>query len=587
MLFNIVHGLVSGLDGGTEEQNETDFFSFSPAQTLPQVILVLLASLCFAVQFGLNYGVSNQNTYFLQGMRLFDPGLFAKDWVITQAADPHPFFKYIVYFLFLLTPKGFSFIIANVVANFFGAFIIFRIIAQLSRDNALPIFLAVMAILCGTRTQSVAETYIFSWTFQPSSVGALGFLLSLFFFIRGSYFASGLAIGLGGLFHANYIILSLPLYFAAHIILGKTNLLRRATAQLLIPLITLLPFFPIMWEMATSPHANAAQAMLFNIRLPHNYVPAHFAFDFMPFVGWLLMGFAMGSLFLNRHPGRNVIVALCAPMIAIVGIGTLLTTFIYIPAVAQLMVWRLTPFIDLFMLIIVCICVFSDPLIASYSNKKVLLATTIAFVGAGLISRYYYYYAVLRIPAILFLLLLIWLYRLYIGRRQSLFGLNWRQFIMASAVIILLIGELTSMGDFKARSRLIKGYPPEFAELYQWCQKTPKDALFLIVPNMQDFRLQAKRSVVVDWKSGGLTPTDALEWYHRMVDVCGNAQFADEADAIAGYNAMDSSRFSSIIEKYGADYIIFPNKSIALTHIAQPTAFVNDSFVVLRVDHKH
>lgn len=56
-----------------------------------------------------------------------------------------------------------------------------------------------------TGTSSVSGSYIIRGYLQPSTIGAIGFLAALIFFIRRKYALSGLVLGLGGLLHSNYL----------------------------------------------------------------------------------------------------------------------------------------------------------------------------------------------------------------------------------------------------------------------------------------------------------------------------------------------------------------------------------------------
>ena len=67
---------------------------------------------------------------------------------------------------------------------------------------------------------------------------------------------------------------------------------------------------------------------------------------------------------------------------------------------------------------------------------------------------------------------------------------------------------------------LITGLPDNELTLYRWIDENiSKDALFIIPPRFQNFRLNAKRSVVVDWKSTPVVASELVDWYHRVEDI--------------------------------------------------------------------
>ena len=62
-------------------------------------------------------------------------------------------------------------------------------------------------------------------------------------------------------------------------------------------------------------------------------------------------------------------------------------------------------------------------------------------------------------------------------------------------------------------------------KLYEWIQgNTPNDAIFIIPPTMEDFRLRANRAIVVDWKAFPFKDSAIIEWRDRIFDVTNNQE---------------------------------------------------------------
>jgi hypothetical protein len=102
------------------------------------------------------------------------------------------------------------------------------------------------------------------------------------------------------------------------------------------------------------------------------------------------------------------------------------------------------------------------------------------------------------------------------------------------------------------------GPPPPADErlLYDWCRThTDPDDRFIIPPSLAGFRLGTGRAVVIDWKCMPIQPQDTVEWYDRLVDVCG-MDFDTAALAETGYSKLDVSRARSLRRKYQTRFLV-------------------------------
>jgi hypothetical protein len=96
---------------------------------------------------------------------------------------------------------------------------------------------------------------------------------------------------------------------------------------------------------------------------------------------------------------------------------------------------------------------------------------------------------------------------------------------------------------------------------------TPKDAVFLIPPDYQEFSVNSKRASVVTWVNVAHRGKDYLEWYDRVVTVTGGAVTIESADSIddarvisqmakEGYERLAPDAIVHLAGKYRAPYCI-------------------------------
>lgn len=555
---------------------------------LPASVVVIICSLCLGLQHGLNYGLGNHNTYLLQGLRLYDSSLFVNDWLVNHSSNYHPLFAYVACVLYSFSPDGYAFPVANVIAIALTSVFIYKIVATLVGDErVLPVYLLTMALVCATETYSVAGSYIFSSTFQPSSIAALGFIAGIFYFLRGKYAPSGVALAIGGAFHVNFLLLGFPLFVLAHLCLGKKGLLLRLTKQLGFSVLALLPVLPLLLEASLSPDAAFGRRVFQEIHAPQHYVPLTYYRQFYPFIAWHLLGIIAGWHLFPQESVKRSFRALFISQLALVVAASLLTTIVFVPSVSQLYFWRLAPLSIMLAQMMGCAGVvkrLAEPDAGGALPRKAVLAA----VAAASISVVWYYHYGWHRQLNVWLLIVIASSVLLAGRIRwfgRLPGMRRMRYVSLFAAAIWLFGGLVPFADFKRKSNIITGFPAEEATLYKWARdSTQLDCVFLIPPNLQNFRLQAQRAVVVDWKSTPAVPGELAEWYRRMQTITGVRDLSGKGEAVSGYNLMDETRLERINQAYPFAYAVIETKQDGGHFPHCEIVYENREFVVLKND---
>lgn len=561
--------------------------------------LAFVSACVFALSFGLNYGVDNQTTYLLDALRVVSPGTLDADWYAAHTTHYHPVFTYLAALLLKANAHGWGIAIAEVVVTVIGMLFTYWAVLELCGRRLAPgAFLLLVCFTYLTRTAGPGASYVFRGLFQPSALGSLGLLSALPFFLRGRYLASGVCLALGGIFHANFLLLSFPLFGLAQLLLGTRGLIRRTSQQLGPACVSLLLLAPVIFAAVGSTDGGAARDLFLHMRLPHHFVPASFERAFSPFVGFQLLGLAAGFWSLNDgRPGTSRMGALLASLLVLLWGGTALTTATYVPAVAQLFVWRVAPFADLWCQLLVChavVLAISDPagIRQRFSNPTLALGVA----GFGFLIMFYgdrHDSVMVGFLAALFCVLIVaWtLHALSTLRdREPLVSPDDAQSPLWGAGIAVALGVLlfaTVARDVPKLSRtsssILRGFPQPEMDLYAWMKaKTSKRAQFLTPPDMEAARYHGQRPIVVDWKSSPIRPVEFLQWRDRMADVVGktSAQFAGYRD-LSGYHLMDQARLERLKRKYKLNYAVI--RRGRERGLKGKVAFQNRGFVVLEL----
>jgi hypothetical protein len=556
------------------------------------------ASIAFGLTFGFTYGVNNQTFYMLRALRLLDPSVLADDWLTAHTLDYHPAFAYLGWLLLAIGGRGgWGVGSATVVAAAGGAMCVYWLCRRiLPEPIALPAFLLTLWFMLATGTRELAGTYVFDPIFQPSTVASLAFVASLPPFVSGRWLLSGILLGLAGLFHANYLILGLAVFGTAHLCMGfrdPRELGRRVIRHLGPSLVALAMLSPVILRAVGGADAARAQQILFEIRSPFHYQARNYLGDFFPFAALQALGLGFASWLFRRGDGQGRrFAAIVIATLLVVWTGSVLAVVFESRRATQLFVWRLAPYVDVLMGLVVA-ATASRALLTPRSPLR-LSRTEIAVAVAGaaalslsLVTRarpvvdWLEWMLAIGAAGVALRLALRWLTPL--ASRVPRLALQQGPRLAALVAALVFYGQVKGpLESVRARSNLVTGMPGPETDLYAWIlANTGKDAVFLSPPGLERFRLASERAIVVEWKAMAYAPSETLEWYRRLEDVAGRSNPRGRDDVIAGYEALDRARLDALRERYHLSYaVVTKGHESALGY---PVVYSNRAFAVLDV----
>jgi Dolichyl-phosphate-mannose-protein mannosyltransferase len=558
--------------------------------------LTALAALCFALGYGFSFGFDNQLVYFVKSLALVDRGLFHADWFTNHTTHYHRVFIYFGALLLKLNARGWGVAIAQFVCVFLGGLCLYRIAKRVAGEAlAVPAFCLLLAMLFLTRTSSVGTSYLFDTILQPSTLGALGSIAGTWLFVEERWLESGVAIALGGLFHANYLVLAYPIFGLAHLALGFRGLRQRLLQQFAPIIAGTLAISPLLLAAARGTPSADAMEILFRIRSPHHYNPARFERNFMPFAGWQMLGIGSGWL-LHRTPNGRRLGAILTGLLVTIWTGTLLTTLVDVPKVAQIFVWRFAPNADIACQILIACAlaqVLARPALArAYPRAALgLICGGLGVFGlfdrskeGGQLPRLLLAYFGLAVLARLIDLALDLAQRSLPKLEASLSEVKrvLRYSPWAVALVVMYLQTPERVQEGLRRSTLLKDDEGRAnLDLYRWLRESsPRDAIYLTPPDLDGARYLGQRAIVVDWKAVPLIPSELLVWYERLCDVTGR-RVGGTGD-LAGYQAMDAERLALLEAKYHPNYLVL-RRGGERRFASLPVVYQNGGFSVLKI----
>lgn len=540
-------------------------------------LVVLIAAVVVALVSGMSYGVGNQNTYMLAPLRHLDPTFLRNDWLAAHTYAYHPSFTWVITALAALGPIPLTTALLNAALVLIFALIVFRLVRAVAPAVARDATLVVLLLIVVDRTLSVGQSDIFSGYLQPSVMASVAFVAAMSGFVRGRWGWSGVWIAVAGVLHANYLVVGLLAFGLAQLFVGRERLVQRWAYQLGPALIVFAIDLPVLLRMGAG-GADAQRALyIFQvIRSPHHYVVRHFLRELVPFMGWLLIApLALRGARLGREVARRVTAlgaALAGPVLFATAVGAVTVS----SRVTQLYLWRLAPFAVVLVEIVAAVAISRALRGAGAPGdappKPVVAAGA---VGALLVLGYALTSAAgradLLAPALA--LLIVTAAVLVLVRR----GVRDSGAIVPAA--FALVAAAACVNVTHRWNIVVPGGTPSERALFRWASTTPSDAIFLVPPGMERFRLGASHAIVVDWKSTPILPRELLEWYDRIADVSGG-RVTSLGAAEQGYDAMSATRARQLASRYGARYAVFRNRPGPHDHDSLPVAYRNAHYTV-------
>jgi hypothetical protein len=141
------------------------------------------------------------------------------------------------------------------------------------------------------------------------------------------------------------------------------------------------------------------------------------------------------------------------------------------------------------------------------------------------------------------------------------------------ALQILLLGLMTGAIVQRGRGILLDMMPQDqmdYVALCNWVRdpaNTPRDAVFIVPPQEQVFRLYAQRAIVVNLKGVPQLSSELKIWRMRLRDVLGDdpMKFAARFDKMLPlihdrYESLPAPHFTTVAQRYNAPYLILEHE---------------------------
>ena len=471
---------------------------------LASAAAVVFASALMLAMQGYQFGKSNHTVYLLDALRHASPNLLANDWFATETLQYHAIFGVMTRWLFALRIIQPAFLIGYLALLVLLHLAWWRITIALGGALREFVVSAVLFQLLAGGTGLGMYSFLQDGAFLPSNIAAVAMVWGIAFGMEKRPIASGVCMGVAGLFHLNYALVSPIVWLAIH---WRARAWFGAVAAIVPAVINI--GFALQATASRSAAMPLAEfvALYVKLRHPHHYDPASWPW-------WLWVTFLLPLPFALRLSFREK-----------KGDVPLFSRFGRTIAVLALLI------------------------------GAALLGAGIFFVSETLVQASLYRFSV-------FLKLLTCVAAaILIGRTRAA---SWSAFALGCVLIAACIWRGPYGGLFH-----IPEDDKDYLAACDWIRDhTEANDIFIVPPSEQEFRLRARRGIVVNFKGCPQLSAELKEWRDRLSDVLDMPDLtalphpfpATLAAIEKRYAELPPARLIAAAKKYGARYVLTPTR---------------------------
>ncbi len=538
---------------------------------------------------GYQFGESNHAVYLVDALRQNDPRLLANDWWTQSTLQYHFVFTRLSAWLMRINLIEPAFLAGYVTLAVLMHVAWRRLTLTLGGDDTTYIVSVILYHLMAAGTGLGVYHFLQNSAFLPSNVANVAMLWGLYLWIRGRSGWAGLAFGIAGLFHLNHALAGIGLWFGLTVVeitrggpspaspVREVGAVRIDRAWGIGTGLLLALSLPAIGPAAKSVLNKTASLPLQDfvdlyarLRHPHHYDPSSWPaglwLTFLLPLAVAAPAYRLATRERSTPPLRRASTAFglfCVMLaVALFGAGiwyvseplvqmSLYRFSIYpklLSCVATAwLLWRHRYGRFVFRMMVVSLLLGVTGLIVVELLSGRVRGDTPAFLAANVFP--------------------LWLFALFamigvvrqrvLGSARLLLGT-----VVSVCVVISLIQSWPKLGIVHEGFR---GDDRAYLSVCEWArQNTPDDAVFLVPPDEQSFRLLARRAIVVNFKNVPQLSGELVEWRNRLQAVLGvddlrqlPTPFYRTLDAIRlHYAGRSTASLAAVATRYGARYVV-------------------------------
>jgi hypothetical protein len=485
--------------------------------------LALGVGITLAVR-GYRFGESNHAVYLVDALRRIDPTLLRNDWWANSTLQYHFVFNAMTAALMRLGLLGPAFLVGYLLLAVLLHVAWRNLVARLGGTDGTYLVSVVLFYVMAGGVGLGMYHFLQDSAFLPSNIANVAMLWAVYFWVAGRPGAAGVCLGVAGMFHINHTLAGVGLWAGATLLEGRGVITRKwwlGTAALLaLCAVQVVPAAGVVANRSGKLPTREFVDLFVRLRHPHHFDPMSWHWG----VWASFLAPVVVAIFTARLPEEPENADARRRARALFLLFGLMIGF----ALATAGFW--------------------------FAGET--------FVQLNL-YRFSIYSKLLSCVAVAWLLWDHWRRRAYVV--AALAGVA----VVAATIAITsgLLAPPTLRSPLGIKLAGLQGDDAGYLELAAWVKEnTPTDAVFLVPPDEESFRVHARRAIVVNFKGVPQLSAELPEWRDRLKDVLDlntpgllalPKPMGRTLTAIrARYDALPPQHHTQVAAKYGARYVI-------------------------------
>lgn len=510
--------------------------------------ILIALTLAFPFLYKYSFIITNQYSQIPIILSFIDPNYLTGDWYVSinKQFGPRTIFAFYMAQIAKIIGLPAAFLL-NYLFYIFAISLSCYKLTYLLFKNKFIALLTTISILFGTSFTLGGNIFITADFTAPQLPLSLT-LLATTFLLEKKYLYSACLFSLSGILHPLLgFEPAIVLFFAVSVSLvslGKS--IKKLFTYGILPFF--LFFLPVFYLYLTEGIKDQVEAtdkieILAFMRNAHHYVSSLFPWwHYISFILLLIIFFLIIHIIkkkIDAYIERSVLLAVFSILLLCL-VGAIGTEIFPFYPIVLLQTFRLTLFVYFF----AAVAIFGG---IYYLVDQKKLAPMLIFIPIFLTNpSFFLSVSKINIIAAIVGFLLIAFYK------------STPRYIFA----LLLIG-FFSLSRFhqKANFSSYIASPSDESKVTQWAKKnTPQEAIFLVPPEFESFRLLSNRAIVADWKAFPFQQKAMVDWAKRMCDIgnISNCRYKNVSrdGVISGFRTLDEQAILTLAKKYNFTYLV-------------------------------
>jgi len=474
---------------------------------------------------GYRFGESNHAVYLVDALRRTDPSLLRNDWWANSTLQYHFVFNAMTAALMragLLEPAFLVGYLLLAVLLHVG----WRSLAvRLGGNDGTYLVSVVLYYLMAGGVGLGMYHFLQDSAFLPSNISNVAILWAVCFWVGGRPAAAGTCLGIAGMFHINHAVAGIGLWAGATLLEGGRTIRHKqwwvgSVAVIALSALQIVPAARVVLNRSAKLPTGEFVDLFVRLRHPHHFDPTQWHWGV-----WL---------------------SFLAPIVVV-----LVAAYAPVPEQCADARRRARTLFLLFVLMI----------------AFALFTAGFWFLGETFVQLNLYRFSIY--PKLLSCIAVAWLLWDHWRRRACVVAALVVTAVAAGAVALSsgLLAPPTWRSPLGLKLAGLQGDDAGYRELAEWAREnTLKDAVFLVPPDEESFRVHARRGIVVNFKGVPQLGAELPEWRDRLQDVLGldtqglldlPKPMGQTLMAIrARYDALPPEHHAKVATRYGARFAV-------------------------------